>query len=428
MTKQFIHLKKWLFFLLLIGVGGVACGPKGGSSNNQKNNSDSIAIRPTQIENVNVYLENSGSMDGYVKGNTGFEQSIYAYLTDLQISKLVDTLNLNYINSRIIPLGYDVEKFIHNIEPIDFQQHGGNLSTSDIAIVLDSILKLHKKEDISIFISDCIVSPGNKYASSPQSLNNYLLEQRTKIKKSFVQTLERVGGDLAVVICQLNSLFDGRFYNKYDCPKYYKGNRPFYIWLIGSSSHIKQLVDKVTLKTLQGNGAEFENVYTLLALSKKDVDYRVILGSGTFDLDRDNPKTTICNIKKDSRGQKNGLFRFSIGVNLSQLPLDKGYILNVSNYEINNKDYSLSIKEQKEGRFSHIFYLTSKVASRGNIMITLKNRFPQWVENKTDFLGNDLEQDGAVGRTYGLKYLIEGVYDAFTIRQKNYAEFKITIK
>lgn len=425
MNKCFFITKRLLGLLFLVCVC-FSCGNRGGKINDSKKQSSKI-IQPHPIQDVNVYLENSGSMDGYVKGNTGFEQSIYAYLTDLQISKLVDTLNLNYINSRIIPLGCDVEKFIHNIEPADFRRHGGDLGTSDIAIVLDSILKLHKKNDISIFISDCIVSPGNKYASSPQSLNNYLLEQRTKIKKSFVQILERVGGDLAVVICQLNSLFDGRFYNKYDYPKCYKGNRPFYIWLIGSSSHIKQLVDKVTLKTLQGNGAEFENVYTLLA-SSKDVDYRVIPGSGTFDLDRDNPKTTICNIKKDSRGQKNGLFRFPIGVNLNQLPLDKGYLLNVSNYEINNKDYSLSIKEQREGRFSHIFYLTSKVASRGNIMITLKNRFPQWVENKTDFLGDNLEQDGAIGKTYGLKYLIEGVYDAFTIHQKNYAEFKITIK
>lgn len=166
-------------------------------------------------------------MDGYVKGNTGFEQSIYAYLTELQINKIVDSLNLNYVNSRIIPLGNDVERFIHNIEPIDFRKHGGNLGTSDIAIVLDSVLSRHKKNDVSIFISDCIVSPGNKYASSPQSLDNYLLEQRTKIKKSFVQSLEQAKGDLAVVICQLTSLFDGRFYNKFDRPTSYKGLRPF---------------------------------------------------------------------------------------------------------------------------------------------------------------------------------------------------------
>lgn len=414
-----------LFFLLLI-VRCNSCVDR--PPINPPSTSDPLPVQSQPIQNVNVYLENSGSMDGYVKGNTGFEQSIYAYLTELQINKIVDSLNLNYVNSRIIPLGNDVEKFIHNIEPIDFRKHGGNLGTSDIAIVLDSVLSRHKKNDVSIFISDCIVSPGNKYASSPQSLDNYLLEQRTKIKKSFVQSLEQAKGDLAVVICQLTSLFDGRFYNKFDRPTYYKGNRPFYVWLIGSTAHIKQLLDKVTLETLKGNGAELENVYTLLTSAKK-IDYGVLLMPrlGRFDFDRANPKTTICNIRKENKGQQGGTFMFSVGANLNQLPLDKSYVLNAAHYEVSNKDYALSVKEQRSGRFSHVFSLSSQIASRGNITITLKNNFPQWVEDKTDLLGDDLEKDGTTDKTYGLKYLIEGVYDAFTSRQKNYAEFKITI-
>lgn len=425
-------MKKSFFIIggvLLLALLSVKCNS---SENNRipptKVSKDSLPVQSQPIKNVNVYLENSGSMDGYVKGNTGFEQSIYAYLAELQISKIVESLNLNYVNSRIIPLGNDVEKFIHNIEPIDFRKHGGNLGTSDIAIVLDSVLSRHKKNDVSIFISDCIVSPGNKFASSPQSLDNYLLEQRTKIKKSFVQSLEQAKGDLSVVICQLTSLFDGRFYNKFDRPTYYKGNRPFYVWLIGSTAHIKQLLDKVTLETLKGNGAELKNVYTLLVSSKK-IDYGVLLMPrlGCFDLDKANPKTTIRNIRKENKGQQGGTFMFSVGANLNQLPLDKSYVLNKANYEVNNKDYVLSVKEQKGGRFSHVFRLSSKIASRGNITITLKNQFPQWVVDKTDFLGDDLEKDGTTDKTYGLRYLIEGVYDAFTSRQKNYAEFKITI-
>lgn len=389
-------------------------------------------VKPTTIhpiQNINVYLENSGSMDGYVKGNTGFEQSIYAYLTELQIRKLVDTLNLNYINSQVIPLGHNVEKFIHNIEPADFRKHGGNLGTSDIAIVLDSILKRHDENDISIFISDCIVSPGSKFASSPQNLNNYLLEQRTKIKKSFVQSLERSNGNLSVITCQLTSSFDGKFYNKVDYPKYYKGNRPFYIWIIGNTSHIKQMLDKAPLESLKGNGADLDNVCTLIS-SSKGIDYSILLTPrlGRFNLDRANPKTTICDIRKESKGQQQGMFMFSVGANLNQLPLDKNYLTNITNYEISNKDYALSVKEQKTGRYPYIFNLSSKIASRGKIAITLKNQFPQWVEERTDLLGDDLVKDNATDKTYGLKYLIEGVYEAFKTCQENYAEFKITIK
>lgn len=384
------------------------------------------SIQP--IQNINVYLENSGSMDGYVKGNTGFEQSIYAYLTELQISKLIDTLNLNYVNSKVIPRGHDVETFIHNIEPVDFRKHGGDLGTSDIAVVLDTILQRHDKEDISIFISDCIVSPGKRYASSPQSLNNYLIEQRTKIKQSFTQTLDKTNNDLTIVIYQMTSLFDGKYYNKFDSPQYYKGKRPFYIWLIGSTPHIKQLLNEVELETLKKNGAELGNTYILTASSKK-VDYGILLTPrlGRFDPDRTNPKTAIRNIRKENRGQQSGIFMFSVGANLDQLPLDKNYILNADNYAVSNKDYALSVKKQKSGRFSHVLSLSSQIASRGNLTIALKNQFPQWIEYKTDSVGNDLVKDEATEKTYGLKYLLEGVYDAFTARQKNYAEFKITI-
>lgn len=415
-----------LFFGLLWGAVFCGRGMDTGGKITKRTLSSPV---DSSVKSINVYLENSGSMDGYVKGNTGFEQSIYAYLSELQIGKIVDTLHLHYVNSRIIPLGHDVEKFIHNIEPTDFRKHGGNLGTSDIAIVLDSILKRHDKNGISIFVSDCIVSPGSKYASSPQNLNNYLLEQRTKIKKTFVQSLECLNGNLSVVICQLTSSFDGKFYNKADCPRYYKGNRPFYIWIIGSTSHIKQMLDKVPLESLKGNGADLDNVCTLVS-SSKEFDYRVLLTPrlGSFGFDRTAPKTTICDIRKENKGQQKGMFMFSVGVNLNQLPLDKSYLMDIANYEVSNKDYTLSVKEQKTGRYPYIFNLSSKIASRGNITIMLKKQFPQWVEERTDLLGDDLVKDNATDKTYGLKYLIEGVYEAFKTRQENYAEFKITIK
>lgn len=101
-------------FILLLVLLYVACGSKHerimGNPENQVLQKEPQMDNIQPIENINVYLENSGSMDGYVKGNTGFEQSIYAFLTEIQISNLVETLNLNYVNSKIIPLEYDIKK------------------------------------------------------------------------------------------------------------------------------------------------------------------------------------------------------------------------------------------------------------------------------------------------------------------------------
>ena len=66
---------------------------------------------------IHVYLENSGSMDGYVKGTTDFENAVYSYLSDLQHADLGErspespaknVLELNYINSQVLQQRPDV--------------------------------------------------------------------------------------------------------------------------------------------------------------------------------------------------------------------------------------------------------------------------------------------------------------------------------
>jgi len=74
---------------------------------------------------VNVYIENSGSMDGYVKGVTEFEQAVYSYLRDIELSDLCSTMNLNYINSKVLRQPGDLQGFIEKLEPSSFRQRGG---------------------------------------------------------------------------------------------------------------------------------------------------------------------------------------------------------------------------------------------------------------------------------------------------------------
>lgn len=72
---------------------------------------------------INVYAENSGSMNGYVRGVTEFDQIIYSYLSDIKNEDLANKLNLNYINSSIIPQKKNVQKFIDELEPSTFRIH-----------------------------------------------------------------------------------------------------------------------------------------------------------------------------------------------------------------------------------------------------------------------------------------------------------------
>lgn len=125
-----------VIYLLIAGLlisAFVGCGNNKRGSNHRTENKkiESSEILSAQkmdstlspsTKYFNVYLENSGSMNGYVKGNTGFEQSIYYYLTQIENSEVADSVNLYYINSKVIPQGNDIETFIHHVEPADFQK------------------------------------------------------------------------------------------------------------------------------------------------------------------------------------------------------------------------------------------------------------------------------------------------------------------
>ena len=381
---------------------------------------------------LTVYLENSGSMDGYVNGNTGFKQTIYYYLTELR-DKITSSIHLFYINSKVISMGNDIKTYIHSTTPTTFKANGGDLGTSDIATVLDSLLSRRKKDEVVLFISDCVVSPGKKYATHPDDINGYLLQQCTDMTSVFRRELNKYK-DLTVAICQLQSHFDGKFFNKIDQWSYYKGERPFYFWLIGSTRQIKSIMDKIPWSDFNDKGAKVENLYVLTSLEQQ-VEYAVVNCGcwGSFEYEHSRAagmSKTICKVKKENKGKNAGKFRFSIGVDLNFFPLDDNYLYNSENYQVNNKDYSVEVIKMSSDNFSHQVSLTTEIISPCQITVSLKNKLPDWVNEKTDFIGQDLIIDKAENKTFGLKYLVEGVYKAFvdTKSSDDYAQFIVTIK
>ena len=65
-----------------------ACGggpPVPAQGNSSYIETESLINTPATKCVYNIYIENSGSMDGYVKGKTEFEQAVYSYLSDIKI-------------------------------------------------------------------------------------------------------------------------------------------------------------------------------------------------------------------------------------------------------------------------------------------------------------------------------------------------------
>jgi hypothetical protein len=395
-----------------------ACG-QNGKSGNIITASDS---HNNGIENyegnrpvVNVYIENSGSMDGYVKGVTEFEQAIYNYLSDIKISGITDSLNLFYINSNIIPQGSDLSDFIEKLEPLTFQARGGNRGVSDISNVFKSVLSETNENEVAILITDGIFSPGKGKDAA-----QYLVNQQIGIKNTMAEYLKSYP-NTGFVMYQLSSNFNGYYYNREDSRTLINEQRPYYIWIIGNVNHLNTLKQNVPENRFKGSG--IQNAFSITR-GNRTVDYAVKLGSGSFSLDKKSPKTIITNLRKDTKGRDN-LARFSVNANLSGFLLADSYLLDINNYTLGNKDYKLTISKAVANNFGYTQQLnfSSENVHRGTISVKLKTQIPQWVEEVND-------DDGAIpieGKTYGIKYQIGGVYEAFTFSNNYYTEIKINI-
>jgi len=399
--------------------------PNGTPGNNTVSTANEESLKPSLPKcNVNVYIENSASMDGYVKGVTEFEQSIYSYISDIKLADFCASLNLNYINSKILRQPDDVKDFIAKLEPTTFKNKGGDRSTTDISDLFQKIMAEQGNDDIAILISDFVFSPGKKDASE------YLTNQQVGIKTQFATRLKE-DPEYAAVLYRLVSKFDGKYYNKFDHPTQISADRPFFIWLLGNKNQLQRLTAEVKKENMKGHGVDHTFCISKMTAA---TPYGILPMPriGTFQIDPANVKTSILKAKTDNKavGSK---FVVSFGVEYSGFLLEDSYLTDPANYEVNNKAYAVEISRNPNATssYTHIIKLkldpSQPVISRGNIKVSLLKKSAPWAEEFTDNDGEDINAEGAMEKTFGLKTLIDGVYDAYKA-DATYASFTINIK
>ncbi|MDR1884538.1 MAG: hypothetical protein LBR26_17455 [Prevotella sp.] len=405
-----------LFLIGIIIIVGCKRVPKNG---NQQEHLPVAIIPASESKSkptINVYIENSASMDGYVGDNkTDFKTSVYSYLSDIQISDITNSLNLYYINSNIIPHRSDLSDFIEKLGPQSFRARGGNRGTTDISNMVDTIIKKTQETSLSILISDFIFSPGRgKHA------DQYLINQQIGIKTNIAKALKN--RNLGIIVYQLSSEFKGRYYNREDRPTMINARRPFYIWIIGDKENVAKLHAEIPMSKFKGSG--IENVFTIIR-GNQNVDYAIRPGTGKFNLDRENSKTKIVKTKRDH----NEKVTFAVDADFSELLLDGNYLKNLKNYSVSDKDYQLNITDSPANPYGYTNSLNfiSDIIKSTNLSVKLKMNIPEWVEQMNDDIGLNINANDAMGKTYGIKYLINGVYEAFTKKENFYTEIKISI-
>lgn len=127
-----------------------SCGnPRSGESKNEDNTKEIEIVKKEPIT-YNFYVENSGSVKGFFKGNTNDAGNILKEFYDrIEENKGDDdTISLNYINNKINPQKITINKWLNQI-------HGKCTSPfSDIDKVLEQILLTTNDNTINILLSD----------------------------------------------------------------------------------------------------------------------------------------------------------------------------------------------------------------------------------------------------------------------------------
>lgn len=375
-----------------------------------------------------VYLENSGSMDGYVRGVTAFEDDVYQLLVDLGYA--ADTLALFYINSQPIPYPAGTEQFISKLEPAEFQQRGGNRANSDLNQIFSELLRQTSERRATLLISDFILSLGQ--GNTEDLLNN----QRISVYNTFRQRLE--AQPLGTHIVKMQSDFTGNYYTKDDRPVYLTGvRRPYYLWFIGPAATIRSLPTIAKVEQLPG----FANSYTLLPVNDDDAvtPFYTVLNNtfkqGSFRTNRGASGRAasgqdyvrgIEKVQASRRGEQSATFGFSVAVDLSTVAADASYLTDPNNYEVQGYqlDTVLTLdavnmlhprdRALAEGVATHVLAFSATGRSYADLQVALKRQTPAWVaqtstNDDTAIKNNEVAHD----QTFGFRYLVAGVEEAY---------------
>ncbi len=389
---------------------------------------------PLKEFNINVYLENSASMDGYVTAVTEFETAIYNLLGDFKISKVCDSLNLNYINNSIPfskknALPADIQDFIEKLEPSTFRQKGGDRSVSDLKNIINTVLKTVNDKNAAVLISDFVFSPGKSV-----NAQDYLNNQGVGIKIDFAEKIQAF--DLSAVIIQLESNFEGTYYDKTNNPIPFKGKRPYYIWIFGNNQQISEILDKKILHNIKGG---YLNRLVLQSEKEQSQPNHKILSSpeiGDFSrTELDNKIIKDASLSKSN--QNKGFFGFNLAVDFSNSIQDPSYFLDTTNYVISNPSYRLEVEPISNKNasslsgFTHLIKVKTTDLRNETLKIQVVGQTPNWVYNSSSIDDSNILNDiSEQQKTFGLQYLIEGVSDAFYPKSSSntITTFTITIK
>lgn len=387
---------------------------------------------------VNVYLETSGSMNGYVNGGTSkFQQVVKEYLSGINNANFAGEVNYYYINSQITKRGQDLGQYITRLTPQSFAS-AGNTGTTDIGALFKTILSKTDNNTISIFISDCIISPGKN-----TNTEAYLRGQMTDVRDAVVSYVNQYN-DLACLVYQVDSEFNGTYYDYQDTPhRNIRMERPFYIWVFGHTCQIALLKLKYVpdrdfkVAPIRNEWMIFNTPLKAFETDFADIKYGLLLPN-TPSIGRYS-RVDAKILKALQKPSPADNYRFTFGANMTtaEALMGREYIEDTNNYV---HVVSKTTKQEFFGRIEPVYDSRSPYTEhfvvesenpmpRGAFNLAFVPNVPKWAVSCTDY--DDRSFNGSNdNKTYGLEYIFNGIVNGYNVGGNDniLTEFNFEIK
>lgn len=386
----------------------------------------------TAATQINLYLENSGSMNGYVAGNTDFKNALSDLLVLLKYHYGEENIQLHFINTAIYPFFpySDITQVPYQLSPKSIAV--GNTGSSDLNHIFNQILKQTDTHTISILLSDAIYSI---QGSDTETLLNF---QKSKTKDAFLSSSKR-GFQPVTTIVKLSSIFWGNYWDKNNKKTMLRDKpRPYYLCITGSAERMQDFNDNIPLESGKVQG--FQHKYVMTSKDFSQNNYYSIL-TASFNHGRFKPIRTMSTgsyvrgIEDVEISRRSAdPFSFAIAVDLSAIPVEEAYKTNPENYEILEGEYeiaAISPIDKKDihpsdwiriqaAKATHIIQVQATSGVYSDLNLAIKKQIPQWVY-QTD-TEDDTDIASVMDKTFGFKYLIEGINEAYetVAQQKDY--------
>lgn len=345
---------------------------------------------------LKVYIENSGSMNGYLCNGAEFKDAIYSYLTAL--NGYAQSIDLNYINAQTVPMEATLSELIPNLTPEVFGSVAGNHANTDFKQILSEVINSAKEDTVVIFTSDCIMD-------MPQgSASGFLNITRTDINNIVNQKLKNLP-TLSFCIYQLDSKYQGTYYYPKGGKIDYEGVRPVYLWVIGTQENLAFINRNIPNTKIQHG---FKNY---CSFSPSTVFPATLYVQG-----KDKQEMIL-----KTKG-KNGLYTCKLMMDLSPSLLLEEDLQYLDNYYMSRGSVKITgvTPLPNTSKYTHSFSLEVPDQSFSDLLNVKKMELPSWVEGLNGTRDDSLEVD----KTFSIKYIIGGVADAY---EKHKEAGKVTL-